>query len=158
MRTTAIKFCAPVLGLLVSTEVLAFKEVSHPWSSTPSRLVRTAPDFAHAKAIPAISALGMHTVSFRSDGSPALIWATQTRAAQKISKTTAEERALEVARSIASDLGVDARDLALQGSVAFDDDWTSVTVAQKFRGMMSIAESWCSRSSAVISPRSVTTS
>src|SRR5262249_30834604 len=95
----ALRLSVVGMGLLVSTEVLAFKEVAIPFKATPDRNIQRS--MKGANEIRVLSHLGMQAVSFRADGSPALAWSTITRVPQKISKTTAEEQALQIARDLA---------------------------------------------------------
>src|SRR5262249_5814430 len=112
---SALTTTAVLLSATVPAKAFAFEAVSRPWSSTPERQLTIVRD-DRAVDSPAISALSLSAVSFRSNGVPALLWSHVTPPRAALSAETAEYRALELASSLATDLSINAGDLFVLGS------------------------------------------
>jgi hypothetical protein len=122
-----------LLGL--SQEARAFREVPRTVAPTPDRVILTLIDHPGAKWSTAYEALGVRPVSYRSDGTPFLLWASHVDARSPITRSEAEARALAAGRLLATAFNIAGRDLFVIGSTALDEDFVSVTLGQRYLGV-----------------------
>lgn len=113
---------------------VALVPVERPWTPSPERLVVMVADHPAARPIGGIEAEGLRVASWRTDGSPALLWSVADLPPRNLHPDAAVAVALEAVRGLAGAFGVGAEDLVAGGLTALEG-WTTVLIEQRHLGV-----------------------